>query len=166
MAEAFRVLRCGGRGATADPSVPAKVRAEHEAALKRAAKEGKDAAMIAAKAAEDMAAEEQAERQAIFEHAAEAETQLRRLSFFGRPVQKFRVIMRERQTERQEREHQAAMFAHLREDAQTEYKLQASHFTIPATMQAPLPPPVAPLATALTLLRRCRWPSTRRRPQR
>jgi hypothetical protein len=75
------------------------VRAEHEAALKRAAKEAKDASIVAAKAAADKAAEEQAERQAIFEHAAEAETQLRRLSFFGRPVQKFRVIMRERQTE-------------------------------------------------------------------
>jgi len=112
------------RGPTADPTIPAKARMEYDAEEKRMAKLGADKAEIALTMATDKKEAEEGEAAAEWEHNSTVEAQMRRLSFFGRPAQKYRLVMRERQTERQEREHQAAMFAHLKNDAESEFNLQ------------------------------------------
>jgi hypothetical protein len=85
------------RGPTADPSGPAKERAaymikfeEEKRRLAKEAREGKRAAQAAAQ----MAAEAS---RATFETKAKVEAELNRIGFFGRPVQKQRLLKRERQ---------------------------------------------------------------------
>ena len=85
------------RGPTADPSGPAKERAaymikfeEEKRRLAKEAREGKRAAQAAAQ----MAAEAS---RAKFETKAKTEAELNRIGFFGRPVQKQRLLKRERQ---------------------------------------------------------------------
>ena len=112
------------RGKSADPSVAdartKKVLAEQAAAAATAAA-GKAAAAAAAAASEEASTNEQQMKELAF---ATAETQKRRLGFFGRPVQKCRLSKMRKELERKSHERQAAMFAHLLSDAEAELDLQ------------------------------------------
>ena len=114
------------RGKSADPSIAAaktaKVRDAQAAAAAKSAS-ASAAASAAAAAAEAKAENQQQMKELTF---AIAETQKRRLGFFGRPVQKCRLGKIRKEIERQSHQHQCSMFAHLQSDAEAELDLQTS----------------------------------------
>lgn len=114
------------RGYSADPSI---AKAKSEAI--REEQEAKAAAAAAAAAAAEEKRRQKEEDAMNAQQVKElnfaiAETQKRRLGFFGRPVQKCRLSKMRKECERKSHEHQAAMFAHLLSDAEEELHLQES----------------------------------------
>lgn len=112
------------RGETADPSIPAAERAEFEAKRLQKLMEEADAKEAEEMRQKDAAEEKAAKESADSEKLATEDAKKRRLAFFGRPAQKFTLKKRAAQLDRNKWEHQAAMFAHLQLDAQTEHNFQ------------------------------------------
>ena len=112
------------KGFSVDPSI-AEAKSEAIRAEQEAKAAGEAAAAAAAEEKRRQKEEDAMNAQQVKElNFAIAETQKRRLGFFGRPVQKCRLSKMRKESERKSHEHQAAMFAHLLSDAEEELHLR------------------------------------------
>jgi hypothetical protein len=112
------------RGKSADPREAEKKTKAIQAQQAAEAAAAAGAAAAAEEAAAEAAGDKQAEQAVKELDFATAETQKRRLSFFGRPAHKFRLNQLQSEIERKSHENQAVLWAHLWSDANSEYEMQ------------------------------------------
>ena len=111
------------RGKSADPAAAEAASNKVKAQMAAEAQKSAGAAEAAAEANDEAAEDKKNLQEKKEANFAVVETQKRRLSFFGRPVQKFRLAKLAQEMTRKAHEHQAALWAHVLSDAETERKL-------------------------------------------